>query len=123
MAKAPKVKPGGHEAAKVRQERAKEVYRVEVADVLSFTYAPWNVPIRVRARIRDEFRMSLEEWLFNRGEVDVSTYADVWWVARMAQGENVSRDEVFAEWDELCEGVSREDITDKLVESDDFPEA
>lgn len=114
MAKAPKVKPGGYEAAGKRQARAAEVYRVTAGD-LSFTYAPYNLPIRVRAMVRDTYGMSVEQWLFGRGDADVQTYADVWWLSRLAAGEDVTRDEVHAEWDERCPGLRKSDITDERV--------
>lgn len=122
MAKAPKVKAGGHEAAKQRRRAAGDVYRVTAGD-LSFTYAPNNLPVRVRARIRDEFSMSVEQWLFGRGEIDLSSYADVWWVARLAAGEDVTRSQVHDEWDERCAGVQLADVTDALVDEDTDPEA
>ena len=120
MAKAPKVKPGGYQAAKARADKAKQVYRVSVADTdVSFTYAPFNVPIRVRGIIRDLHGMSLDEFLFARGAVDVQTYADLWWISRLSDGEHVTRDEVHAEWDEQCAGADKSDITDELIEDDE----
>lgn len=124
MAKAPKIKPGGHEAAKARQEAAKQVFRVTVPDTdVSFTYAPANVPIRVRALVRDTQGMSLDEFLFARGAVDVQTYADLWWVSRLIDGEHITRDEVHAEWDDKCAGVTKADVVDELVEDVDDPKA
>ncbi len=116
MAKAPKVKPGGYEAAKARNEKARQVFRVTVADTdVSFTYAPYNVPIRVRAMVRDQFGMSLDEFLFARGAVDVQTYADLWWISRLVDGEHITRDDVHADWDERCGGAGKDDITDELI--------
>jgi hypothetical protein len=116
MASAPKVKKGGHEAAKSRKAKAREVYRISVADTdVSFTHAPNNVPIRVRSLVRDLFGMSLDQWLFGRGAVDVQTYADIWWISRLSAGENVTRDEVHDEWDERCPGVTKHDIDDHQI--------
>lgn len=120
MAKAPKVKPGGYEAAKERTKRAQQVYRITVADSdVTFTYAPYNVPIRVRGLIRDLFGMSLDEFLYARGAVDVQTYADIWWITRLVDGEHVTRDQVHAEWDERCAGATKDDIDDRLIAGED----
>jgi hypothetical protein len=116
MATAPKVKKGGHEAAKSRKAKAREVYRITVHGTdVSFTFARNNIPIRVRGVVRDLFGMSLEQWLFGRGAVDVQTYADIWWISRLADGEHVTRDEVHAEWDERCPGATKDDIEDRLI--------
>lgn len=120
MAKAPKVKAGGYEAAKKRAEKAKQVYRITVADTgVTFTYAPYNMPIRVRALVRDQFGMSLDEFLFARGAMDVQTYADLWWLSRLCDGEHITRDDVHSEWDERCAGVDRDDIDDVLIHGTD----
>lgn len=120
MAKAPKVKPGGYEAAKERTAKAQQVYRVTVADTgVTYTYAPYNVPIRVRALVRDLFGMSLDQFLFARGAVDVQTYADLWWIARLSDGEHITRDDVHAEWDERCGGIDKDGITDELIAGTD----
>lgn len=123
MAKAPKVKPGGYEAAGQRVEAAKEVYRIAVDKAgIEFTFAPQNIPVRVRSKIRDTFNRSAEEWLFNRGRVDVDSYADMHWVARLIDGDTVSRDVVQSEWDQ--HDIAMGDITDELVVNDvDDPKA
>lgn len=124
-ARAPKPKPGGYDAAAERLRRAQEVYRIHPEGTdLSFTYSPHNVPIRVRSMIRDTYDLSLDQWLFARGALDVQTYADIWWISRLCAGEGVTREEVHAEWDERCAGVRKEDISDEeITEPDDSGEA
>lgn len=116
MASAPKVKKGGYDAAAKRAERARETYRIGVKDSdLSFEFQPYNVPVSVRAAVRDQTGKSIEVLLFAPEGFDVATYCDMWWIARMAGGEDVSRAQVQAEWDERVPGVTREDITDEKV--------
>lgn len=124
-AQAPAPKVGGYDAAKERIRKAQEVYRIHPEGTeVDFTYAPNNIPIRVRSIIRDLYSKSLDEWLFARGAVDVQTYADIWWISRLASGEDITRQEVHEEWDDKCAGVEKADISDTLiVETSDSGEA
>jgi|JI10StandDraft_1071094.scaffolds.fasta_scaffold564793_3 hypothetical protein len=124
MAKAPKVKPGGYDAAIERANRAKETYRISVKDTdpeFSFEYQPYNLPMSVRAHVRDVTGKTVELLVHGSEGRDVSIYCDVWWIARLAAGESVTRRQVQAEWDERFPGAVRTDITDELIE--DSPEA
>lgn len=125
MAKAPTPKVGGHEAAQERIQRARQTFRIDVAGTdVSFTYRPFGVTVRTRAKVREATGMATDEFLFGNGSFDVQTYADMWWISRLEDGENVTRDQVLGEWDEKCEGVSKDDVSEVLVEdATDDPKA
>lgn len=132
MAKAPKPKVGGYDAAKERQERAKQTFRVSVKDSdISFVYRPFGVPIRVRAHVREQVGTTLDEMLFQHGAVDVQTFVDMWWISRLCaeevggDGKPITRRSVQDEFDERCPGAIysdfvQEDVTDEVHDS---PEA
>lgn len=131
-ATAPKPKVGGYDAAKERQERAKQTFRVTVKDSdISFTYRPYGIPIRVRAFVREHVGMTLDQMLFATGTLDVQTMVDMWWISRLCDGDTggngkpITRAVVQDEFDELCPGAIyddfvQEDITDEV---DDSPKA
>jgi len=132
MAKAPKPKQGGYDAAKERQERARQTFRVELpGSDLSFMYRPFGIPIRVRGLVRDLTGKSVDLLLWGTDGVDVATYADMWWVSRLcddetgADGRPIARAAVHAEFDEVCAGARYSDFveTDISAEVDDSPEA
>jgi len=116
MAKAPPVKKGGHDAAAKRAERARETFRVGVKDSeFEFFYQPYNLPVSVRATVRDVTKKTVEVLLYSSVGRDVSMYCDVWWISRLASGEKVSREQVQSEWDEQLPGVTLDDITEEQV--------
>lgn len=130
--KALKPKPGGYEAAKERQERARQTFRITLPDSdLSFVYRPFGIPTYVRGHVRDVTGMAVDELLFQRGAFDVQTICDYWWISRLiadehgADGRLISRRTVQDEFDERCPGAiysdfSQDDITNEV---DDSPEA
>lgn len=132
MAKAPKPKAGGYDAAKERQERAKQTFRVTVKDSdISFVYRPYGLPIRVRGHVREVTGKTVDLLLWGTEGVDVATYVDLWWISRLcddelgADGRPISRAAVQAEFDERCPGATLADIEDPDItaEVDDSPEA
>ena len=132
MAKAPKPKEGGYDAAKERQERARQTFRITLdGSDLSFVYRPFGIPTYVRSFVRDVTGMAVDELLFQRGAFDAQTICDYWWISRPiaeergADGRPVSRRAVQDEFDERCPGAvygdfSQDDITNEV---DDSPEA
>ena len=142
MAKAPKPKAGGYDAAKERMERAKKAYRITLADGdLTFVYRPFGIPTYVRSHVRDVTGMAVDQLLWERGAFDVQTICDYWWISRLcadettrimvgADGENsteipLPRRQVQDELDRLAPGAVyadfvQEDISDEV---DDSPEA
>jgi len=132
MAKAPKPKQGGYDAAKERQQRARQTFRVALRDSeFSFTYRPYGIPIRVRGHVRDVTGKSVDMLLWGSNGVDVSSYADMWWITRLcddetgADGRPISREAVQAEFDDVCAGATYSDFdeTDISAEVDDSPKA
>lgn len=132
MAKAPRPKKGGYDAAKERQERARQTFRVELPDSeFSFVYRPFGIPIRVRGYVRDVTGKAVDLLLWGTDGVDVATYADMWWISRLcadetgADGRPISRAAVQAEFDDLCAGARYSDFveTDISDEVNDSPEA
>ena len=88
MAKAPKPKSGGYDAAKERQERAKQTFRVTVKDSdISFVYRPYGLPIRVRGLVREMTGKSVDLLLWGTEGIDVATYVDLWWISRLCDDE------------------------------------
>lgn len=139
MAKAPKPKQGGYDAAKERQERAKQVFRISLRDGdFSFVYRP-SLPVRVRGYVRDTTGKSVDLLLFGSAGNDVAMYADMWWLSRLAAGEQemaqvgdgklpvgpLSRETVMDEFDERCPGARYSDFDEVDIsgEVDDSPEA
>lgn len=132
MAKAPKPKTGGYDAAKERMERAKKAYRITLADGdLTFVYRPFGIPTYVRSHVRDVTGMAVDQLLWERGAFDVQTIADYWWIARLtadetgADGRPITRRQVQDELDERAPGAiysdfAQDDISDEV---DDSPEA
>jgi hypothetical protein len=132
MAKAPTPKKGGYDAAKERQERARQTFRVTVKDSdISFVYRPYGLPIRVRGHVREVTGKTVDLLLWGTEGVDVATYVDLWWISRLcddelgADGHLISRAAVQAEFDERCPGATLADIEDVDItaEVDDSPEA
>lgn len=132
MAKSPTPKKGGYDAAKKRQERARQTFRVTVKDSdISFVYRPYGLPIRVRGHVREVTGKTVDLLLWGTEGVDVATYVDLWWISRLcddelgADGRPISRAAVQAEFDERCPGATLADIEDPDItaEVDDSPEA
>jgi hypothetical protein len=132
MAKAPKVKPGGYQAADERKERARLAIRFTVKDSdITFVWRPFGIPTRIRSHVRNTTGMPIDTLLFDGGAVDVASYVDMWWISRMcadeagADGRLISRAAVQAEFDERCPGAAIGDFvqSDASDEVDDSPEA
>lgn len=132
MAKAPKPKVGGHEAAKERQERARQTFRVSVKDSdISFVYRPYGIPVSVRSHVRDVTGKSVDLLLWGPDGIDIATYVDLWWISRLcadetgADGRPISRQAVQQEFDEACPGATLADIEDEDITNEvgDSPEA
>jgi hypothetical protein len=138
MAKAPKPKEGGYDAAKERQERAKQTFRVSVKESdVSFVYRPYGIPVRVRGHIADVTGKTVDLLLYGNRGVDITTFADMWWISRLCDGETgadgrpITRQVVHDEFDERCPGATfiygsdKSDIVEEDVTSevDDSPKA
>lgn len=124
-AKAPKIKPGGREAAKERQAAAQTVFRVTaVGSDLDFTIAPNNLPVRLRREMRAEIGKSPRQFLGDEGAPDIDTVVMLWWAHRRTAGERVSYLDCEVEWDDLYGFLTYDDINVKQVlEVEDDPEA
>lgn len=127
MAKAPKPKAGGYEAAKKRRESAKQTFRIstdpEVSD-LDFTTSLSSFPVRVRRRVKQETGEPIELHLFAHGQFDLSTYCSLWWINRLVNGETLSLADAEIEWDERYGHLLLADIVDEEVsDPTDDPEA
>lgn len=124
MATAPKVKKGGHDAARQRREAAQKVLKVTLPDDYSFTIAPNNVPTLIRWEVADQLGRSLEDIGDQPG---VHTYAALWWVSRLVSGERISWAAAAVEWDERWPGLTIGELSTKVVdaaqEAADSPEA
>lgn len=125
MAKAPKIKPGGRDAAKERQAAAQTVFRVTATGSdLDFTIAPNNLPVRLRRDLRAEIGKSPRQFLGDEGAPDIDTVVMLWWAHRRTEGERVSFVDVEAEWDESYGFLTYDDISVvQVLEVDDDPEA
>lgn len=115
MAKAPKVKAGGHQAAAERVEQAQTVFRVTAAGTdLDFTIAPYNISVRLRRELRAEIGKSVRQFLGDEGAVDMDTIVVLWWASRRNGGETVTYAQVEVEWDQRYASVTYDDV--RLVE-------
>ena len=125
MAKAPKIKPGGRDAAKERQAAAQTVFRVTATGSdLDFTIAPNNLPVRLRREMRAEIGKSPRQFLGEEGVPDIDTVAILWWAHRRTVGERISIVDVEDEWDDLYGHLVYDDISvAQVLEVDDDPEA
>lgn len=132
MAKAPKPKAGGYDAAKERMERAKQTFRITLdGGDLSFTYRPYGIPTYVRGHVRDVTGMSVDQMLWQRGAFDIQTIADYWWISRLCDDETgpdrrpITRRAVQDELDEQAAGAVYSDFLQEDIsgEVDDSPEA
>lgn len=100
MAKAPRVKPGGYDAANERKAEAQTVFRVTVEGTeLDFTVAPNNLPVRIRRELRDQIGKSPRQFLGEEGDPDLDTVVILWWASRRVGGEQVPYLAVESEWD------------------------
>ena len=140
MAKAPRPKQGGYDAAKARQERARQVSRVALKDSdFAFTWRPHGLPVRARSEVVNQTGKVVEDLLWGHDTVDVALFADMWWISRLASGEQETieiggqtrtlgpllRSTVQEEFDSRCPGAVYGDFeqTDISNEVDDSPEA
>lgn len=124
-AKAPKIKPGGRDAAKERQAAAQTVFRVTATDSdLDFTIAPNNLPVRLRREMRAQIGKSPRQFLGDEGAPDIDTVVMLWWAHRRTAGEQVTYLDCENEWDDLYGFLTYDDINVKQVlEVEDDPEA
>ncbi len=115
MAKAPKPKEGGYDAAKERLARAAQALKVTVpgTDVEPFAVALSNLPGPVRRRVRSETGRSIEG--LSGDEPGIDTYVLLWWVSRLVGGEDVAL--VFAEdeWSDRCAGIRIGDLETEWI--------
>lgn len=125
MAKAPKVKAGGHQAAAERVEQAQTVFQVTAAGTdLDFTVAPYNISVRLRRELRAEIGKSVRQFLGDEGTVDMDTIVVLWWAARRNAGERVTFTEVEDEWDERYGSVTYDDVAlVRVMDPESDPEA
>lgn len=125
MAKAPKIKPGGREAAKDRVASAQTVFRVTAEGTdIDFTVAPNNLPVRLRREMRTEIGKSMRQFLGDEGPPDIDTVVALWWASRRCAGEVVSFLECEVEWDDQFGDVTYDDIAvQQVMEPDDDPPA
>lgn len=125
MAKAPKIKPGGRDAATERIVAAQTVFQVTADGTdLDFTVAPNNLPVRLRRELRTEIGKSPRQFLGDEGVPDIDTVVVLWWAARRVAGERVSYLDCEVEWDEQYGDVTYDEITVRqIMEPDDDPEA
>lgn len=124
MAKAPKVKPGGYDAARERKAEAQTVFRVTVAGTeLDFTIAPNNLPVRIRRELRDQIGKSPRQFLGDEGDPDIDTVVMLWWAARRVAGERVPYLAVEAEWDDSFGDVTYDQVSVVQVTTADMTSA
>ena len=128
-ARAPRPKQGGHDAARDRLIRAGLVLKITVpgTELEPFGVAINNLPGWIRERVRSETNHSFE--VMTSGDPGVDTYAFLWWVSRIADGETVpfpgggalplSLAAVRDEWDEKCAGIRIGDIKTELIQAHD----
>lgn len=124
-AKAPKIKPGGREAAKERQNTARTVFRVTATGSdLDFTIAPNNLPVRLRREMRAQIGKSPRQFLGDEGAPDIDTVVMLWWAHRRTTGEQITYLDVENEWDDAFGHLVYDDISVvQVLEVEDDPEA
>ncbi len=113
-ARAPRPKKETPDERAALAERQKQWCEVTLGDTgVSFRYNLDMVPVRIRRRIADETRgQSPEGIVYGVARLTTLTYADVWWISRLVDGEDVTRDAVHDEWDEKFPTIVLADITD-----------
>ncbi len=120
--RAPRPKKDTADERQAIAERQRQWSEVTVGDTgVSYRYNLDMVPVGIRRRIAEETKgQTPESIVYSVARVTLLTYADVWWITRLVAGEDVTRDEAHAEWDERFGHVVFADITDVAC---DPPEA
>lgn len=115
MAKAPKPKKGGHDAAKERLARASQALKVTVpgTDLEPFAVPLANLPGLVRRRVRAETGRSIEGLSAEEPGIDI--YVLFWWVSRLLAGEDIAFVVAEDDWGDRCAGIRLGDLETEWV--------
>lgn len=115
MAKAPKPKKGGYDAAKERLARASQALKVTVpgTDIAPFAVALANVPAGIRRRIRIETGSPLEA--HTSDEAGIDTYVLLWWVSRLVNGDTLLLTQAEEQWTERAGGIRLGDLETEFI--------
>lgn len=84
-----------------------------------WTFAPLNLPFALDAEVRKMFDGKPFEWWLDESRMGISSLKVIVYVARRANGEDVTMEQIDAEWDIDTFDIDTHDPDDKLPEDAD----